>query len=235
MESESKKKKRPIAATAAPASKRGKERMQKILDAATTLFLKSGYGYTTMDAVVEKSGGSKATLYNLFPNKGELFRAVIDRVVSSRDGAQLGACENLEEDLLHFAMQRLRVVFSTEHMALLRLIIAERDRFPDIARLYYEEGPQRSYHSLSAYLRDIDERRLLAIPDVEEATEFFVGMLMHQWYLEQLYLSSEAPGETAILHRATDVVARFLRSYGAQSQLGDAGGSPGKDTDKPAC
>jgi len=223
--------------TAAPpaASKRGRQRKQKILAAAAELFLKNGYGYTTMDAVVEKSGGSKATLYSLFPNKGELFRAVVDRVVSIRDPAELGCYENIEQDLTHFAAQRLRVVFSTEHMALLRLIIAERDRFPDIARLYYQEGPQRSYQALSAYFREIDERRLLSIPDVEEAAEFFAGMLMHQWYLEQLYLSFEAPAEADILGRARDVVARFLRSYGAKRSLAETGEELRKDAREPAC
>lgn len=212
----SKTKQHEHSSTATPVSRRGKERMEKILEAATALFLKNGYGYTTMDAVVEKSGGSKATLYSLFPNKGELFRAVVDRVVSIRDGAELGSSENIEEDLLRFAMKRLRIVFSTAHMALLRVIIAERDRFPDIARMYYEEGPQRSYHTLSAYLHGTSKLQLLSIDDVEEAAEFFAGMLMHQWYLEHLYISSGAPSEAAILKRARDVVDRFLRSYGKQ-------------------
>ena len=204
--------------------------MQKILEAATALFLQNGYGYTTMDAVVERSGGSKATLYSLFPNKGELFRAVVDRVVSIGDHAELGSHENIEEALLRYAAQRLRVVFSPEHMALMRLIISERDRFPDIARLYYEEGPQRSYQSLSAYLRKLDEEKLLSIPDAEEAAEFFAGMLMHQWYLEQLYLNTEAPSESAIAGRARDVIGRFLRSYRTKKPPAETRVAIGKDT-----
>jgi hypothetical protein len=34
------------------------------------------------------------------------------------------------------------VIFSTRHRAILRLIIAERERF-DLAQLYYERGPRR--------------------------------------------------------------------------------------------
>ena len=53
----------------APQSSRGRERRARILKAATDLFLKTGYGDTSIDAIVEKSGGSKATLYTYFPTR----------------------------------------------------------------------------------------------------------------------------------------------------------------------
>ncbi len=60
----------------APASSRGQQRKVKILAAATKLFLKVGYGETSIDAIVQKSGGSKATLYSVVPTKADLFRAL---------------------------------------------------------------------------------------------------------------------------------------------------------------
>ena len=64
----------------APQSSRGRERHARILCAATELFLRDGYAETSIDSILELSGGSKATLYSYFPTKDDLFRAVIDAV-----------------------------------------------------------------------------------------------------------------------------------------------------------
>ena len=65
-------------------SSRGQQRKAKILSAATRLFLSEGYGETSIDAIVEKSGGSKATLYSYYPTKADLFRAVVDSIVTKK-------------------------------------------------------------------------------------------------------------------------------------------------------
>ena len=39
------------------------ERRQALLDAARDVFLEKGYANATIDAVVERAGGSKATVY----------------------------------------------------------------------------------------------------------------------------------------------------------------------------
>jgi hypothetical protein len=67
--------------------------LQKILEAATDLFLKVGYEQTSIDAILLKSGGSKSTLYAYFPTKQDLFRSVIDSVVGEgAGGADSLAC-----------------------------------------------------------------------------------------------------------------------------------------------
>ena len=115
-------------------SSRGQQRKAKILAAATRLFLSQGYGETSIDAIVDQSGGSKATLYSYYPTKADLFRAVVDSIVTTHEGPELATFENIRETLVNFAEHRLGIVFSSNHRALMRLIIAERARFPDIAR-----------------------------------------------------------------------------------------------------
>lgn len=51
-----------------------------MMSAAETLFLEQGYQNTTLAAVVQKSGGSLATLYEHFGNKQGLLRAIITRM-----------------------------------------------------------------------------------------------------------------------------------------------------------
>ena len=197
----------------APFSKRGQIRKARILKAATTLFLKHGYGETSVNTIVARSGGSKATFYSYFPTKDVLLRAVVDAIVSNRDEPELQTTEDIRVSLGTFAEHRLRVVFSRQHQALLGLIVAERERFPDIAKMYFERGPGRSHDLLVDYMRQIKEHGRLDIESAEESAEFFIGMLLHQWYISQLFLRSSPPTSAAMRERADHVVGRFLEAF----------------------
>ena len=49
-----------------------------MIEAAESLFLEQGYDTTSLAAIVKRSGGSLATLYELFGNKQGLLRAIIE-------------------------------------------------------------------------------------------------------------------------------------------------------------
>ncbi len=53
------------------------EKREHILKVAYAAFLSDGYAATSMSSIATKVGGSKATLYNYFSSKEELFSAVI--------------------------------------------------------------------------------------------------------------------------------------------------------------
>jgi AcrR family transcriptional regulator len=48
---------------------------ERIVDVATDLFYRQGYRATGINEVIEKSGVAKATFYNHFPSKDELYEA----------------------------------------------------------------------------------------------------------------------------------------------------------------
>jgi AcrR family transcriptional regulator len=197
-----------------PQSARGRARVARILDAAADLFLEVGYEQTSIDAILLRSGGSKSTLYAYFPTKQDLFRSVIDTVVDNSDlGAALDIRSNARVVLTEFAVSRQRVVLSTRHRAVLGLVIAERDRFPDLAEIYWNRGPQRSGRELVTYLEALRNREILAIDDAVEAAEFFLGMLFQRWHKQLFYVSAPPPSEAIIRARAERVVARFWAAY----------------------
>jgi AcrR family transcriptional regulator len=196
-----------------PQSARGRARLQRMLAAAAELFLRDGYDNTSIDAILVLSGGSKATLYAYFPTKEDLFRAVIDSLMLNDGQPALDLAHDVREMLAEFAVDRLHVIFSTHHRAVLRLIIAERERFPDLARLYYERGPQRSHKLLAEYLTALKNADLLEVDDPDEAAEFFIGMLVHKWYKELLMLGAPTPSNSALQERADHVVRRFLEAF----------------------
>ena len=197
-----------------PQSARGRARLAKILEAATARFLKVGYEQASIDAILLQSGGSKSTLYAYFPTKEDLFRAVIDNVVANSDlGAALDVSANARAVLTEFAVSRQRVVLSPRHRAVLRLVIAERERFPDLAQIYWERGPQRSGQQLVTYLEALRNREILAIDDAQEAAEFFIGMLFQRWLRPLYYTDVPPPTELALRGRAERVVSRFWAAY----------------------
>jgi AcrR family transcriptional regulator len=59
-----------------PQQLRGEQRMAAMLDAAAAVFAESGFDAATMTAIAERSGSSIGALYQYFPNKLTLARAL---------------------------------------------------------------------------------------------------------------------------------------------------------------
>ena len=196
-----------------PQSARGRARLSKILEAATRLFLKVGYEQASIDAILLESGGSKSTLYAYFPTKEDLFRAVIDNVVDNDVGAALDVNGNARLVLLEFALNRMRVVLSPRHRAVIGLVIAERDRFPDLARIYCERGPTKTYRQLTTYLEALKRREVLAFDDVNEAADFLIGMIFQRWHRQLYFVELAIPTEAVLREHAEHVVIRFLAAF----------------------
>jgi AcrR family transcriptional regulator len=197
-----------------PQSARGRARLAKILDAAADLFLEVGYEQTSIDAILLRSGGSKSTLYAYFPTKQDLFRSVIDGVVDNGElSTALDISVNARLVLTEFAVTRQRVVLSPRHRAVVGLVVAERDRFPDLAEIYCDRGPQRSGRQLITYLEALRNREILAIDDAAEAAEFLIGMVFQHWHRQLFYVALPPPSDAAIRAHAERVVARFWAAY----------------------
>jgi AcrR family transcriptional regulator len=197
-----------------PQSARGKARLARMLQVATELFLRDGYEQTSIDAILERSGGSKATLYAYFPTKEDLFRAVIDQVVESNHQPELfDVTADPRIVLTEFAMSRLHVIMSPTHRAILGVLVGERDRFPDLARSYFERGPLRSQTLLADYLDELRRRGRLSIADTSEAAQFFIGMLKQRWAFDVLLFADAAHSESALRQHAERVADAFLTLY----------------------
>ena len=134
--------KRPRRAPAAGYA-RGDETRQRIIDAATELFLAEGYGATSIEAVARRARISKRTFYHRFPDKAALFGAVVHRIIEGlRPPADALLYEggSLEEVLRRLARLILRAVLTPRALALNRLMVAEAQRFPELAAIVAREG-----------------------------------------------------------------------------------------------
>ena len=81
--------------------------------------------------------------------------------------------------LTTFASGLIAKVTEPEHMALLRMVIAAADKFPSVARTFYEAGPAHGARCLTGYLEEQNRRGRLAIPDPATSAWQFLGMCTH--------------------------------------------------------
>jgi TetR/AcrR family transcriptional regulator, mexJK operon transcriptional repressor len=151
----------------------------RILDVATRLFLGDGFGATSIESVAKQAGISKRTFYHRFRGKEELFEAVvrrlIDRWMPPFDAALLAA-PSLPEALRRSAEHMLDVALTAEGLALHRIVIAEAERFPGLARILYELGAAAGVERIARHLDDRIARGELRPIDSRFAAEQFILM-----------------------------------------------------------
>lgn len=125
------------------------EREQAVLEAAFAAFTANGYAGTSIDQVAQAAGVSKASIYLFHESKEALFEAVLSRFISpvfDDVDSIVGDFEGSSEELLR---QRLKLLYQNlvccpQTRAILRLVVAESARFPEIAALYEKQVIARS-------------------------------------------------------------------------------------------
>lgn len=159
--------------------KRG-ERRRAILDAAEDLFLEQGYGRVSLGAIVRRSGGSLATMYELFGNKQGLLRAVVGRRrEEGTDGLlDIPQGETPAETLRRYA-QECHSLFTTPRMiALFRIVIGESLSHPEFGREFHEDMNSDAARQLADCFREWTAQGKAAIDDPEAAVQLFFAMVM---------------------------------------------------------
>jgi TetR/AcrR family transcriptional regulator, mexJK operon transcriptional repressor len=186
---------------------------ERILVAATELFLAEGYGSTTIEAVAARAAISKRTFYDRFDDKAVLFAAVVHRIVEQiRPPPEVPLLEGatLPDILRRLALMILRAALEPHALALHRLINAEAARFPELVRAVASDGGMREATHLIGQLlaRDLPDSKLSA-RDREFAAEQFIFMLVT--LPRRRAMGFGAPMAPAELEGWTaDVVALFL-------------------------
>ena len=135
--------------------RRSEDRPAEIVAAAAEAFALRGFSATRLEDIAALAGVSKGTLYRYFPNKEELFKAVVRRTLVPRiaEAETLAAAADAPTPELLFGVLRKMVeMAATPVGAIPKMIIAEAGNFPDLARFYAEEVVARGFRLLAAIL-----------------------------------------------------------------------------------
>ena len=121
---------------------------ERILDAASRVFLERGFDGASIDEIAVEAHAGKPTIYARFPGKEALFSAVVAqkiRQISRLDGLTATGSSS-EQRLRTLAIALLERALASDAVALVRVAVAESRRFPDLAatvgRMARERGNQ---------------------------------------------------------------------------------------------
>lgn len=168
-------------------SGRQNTRREALLLAAAEVFFEQGYAATSIDAIIERAGGSKRNIYDTFKNKEGLFSAIVtqnaDRILSTLviEGIE---GRDLQETLTVFGRQLLEAYMSPSLLGVYRIAIAEANRFPDLAKAFYKRGPGRAMARLAEILEEAGKQGEVRTGDYLRMADQFVGMIRDNFHLQ---------------------------------------------------
>ena len=84
----------------------------------------------------------------------------------------------------------------------------------EMARLFFEAGPQRTLNEMERLLTRARERGLVRLGDPAAAAELFFGMLQSCRHMQLVIGCGEAPTEQDAKAHVREVVRVFLKGYG---------------------
>jgi AcrR family transcriptional regulator len=196
-----------------PQARPDEETLGVIAEAARQRFIETGYSNTPMDQVAKAAGVSTKTLYRLVPTKADLFKLTVSdrigRFMLTLDEAALARLPFVE------ALERLmskygEMVLSAEVIAVQKLVMAESDRFPELAREFQSGAIQATQQVIARLLRRgcAEGKIHLAEPDV--AAGMLRGMMVMEPQRSMMIGGRTAPTSSEIAERASVCVKLFL-------------------------
>ena len=136
--------------------RRKEDRPQEITEAAFAVFAEKGYAATTVAEVARRAGVSKGLTYLYFRTKEELFKAVIKSVVIRRVDALVDAVETTElssEDFIRGPLlDFMKQVPGSPIAIVIRLLISEGQRHPDLVDFYWENVVSKGLTAISRFV-----------------------------------------------------------------------------------
>lgn len=204
---------------ASAADERAAAKRAQISAAARAVFLERGYAGASMDAVTAAAGVSKQTLYRYFPSKAHLLTQVLE--------AELGVMEigldptvpipvtsvaQLRSMLLLTAHEVTRRFMSEDVIGLIRLVLGEVSRMPDVRTEFREVLPRRLLGLVGALLASADAHGVIRTPRPELSARLFVGPVVSFVILDGVLV--EGPPQPPDADTLAFVVDAFIASLG---------------------
>jgi TetR/AcrR family transcriptional repressor of mexJK operon len=203
---------------------RSARKHQAIMDAATALFLRDGYRSTSMDQIAADATVSKQTVYKHFEDKEQLFREIVLGVTHNSDAiiadftsllndSEVASLEDLRTVLTDLARHYIDAVLEPRVLSLRRLIIAEAERFPDLARIYFELAPSRGMEVIADAFRYYEKLGLLSTTDARLAAGHFAYLALGIPLDKAQFCPQEPPSSAERELLASEAARVFLAAY----------------------
>lgn len=202
--------------TARPSGKeiRRQAKRKRILDAALAEFARDGFSGASMQAIAERAGVSKPTLYQYFGQKDALFGAVLE-VGKSELLAPFKNTQGqpLAKTLWQFSWTYADFVLRPDMLSIARLIIGEAERLPRVAHEYQAKGPLKALAGIVSFLQSQKAAGLLKFDDTEMAAQHLWSLILSPTRERLMHHPNERPDRDTLAHHITQGLWVFLMAY----------------------
>src|SRR3954462_6071913 len=157
-------------------AERAAERREAIVAAAMEEFIARGFAATRLDDIAKRAGVAKGTIYLHFKDKEsmfeELIRTAIVPMITRLWGTPPQPGASVRDLVEGFAKTFIEEVATTRRGDLVRLIVAEGPRFPEVADFYYREVVSRGLAGMRALIElgiargEIKQKNLARFPQI---------------------------------------------------------------------
>jgi AcrR family transcriptional regulator len=194
----------------------GKRR--EIVEAAAALFVEQGYDRTSMSAISDRVGGSKATLYGYFSSKEELLKAVLEYDVAQESLDLLGAFptgKDLEEGLAELGVRYLSGRLADLAITNLRTV-STQPAGSNLGQDFYDNVLRPAWQMLADHIGALMQDGRLRQTDPWTAAMHWKGLTEGELLEKRLLGAMRWPNKKEVERAAELAAEAFLRIYGIE-------------------
>jgi AcrR family transcriptional regulator len=207
-------------------------RREEILETATELFAQCGFSDAVTQALADRLGVGKGTIYRHFPTKQELFLAAADRVmrklqeqVNSNIAGIDDGLQQIERGIATF------LSFFAEHPSFVELLIQERAYFKDRKRPTYFEYREVNIERWRQHYRQLIAAGRVREMPVEQITDV-VGNVLYGIMVTNFFNGQPKPSDVQA-KEILGVIFNGILSDSERRQRGQGASSPPRQKGAP--
>jgi AcrR family transcriptional regulator len=192
----------------APAQRRSRERVQRILDAASDLIVDSGVADLSTRMVAERAGIPVASLYQYFGDKDEIILALVERDTAESDTAVTAAVGALDSvSVRTIVTATMRAFVTTYHQRPAFVVVWWRGRTNRAVYDFCRARNKRIAADLFAFAREAGLVKAGTVPQVVElAVE--VGDRIFQLAFEH-----DIRGDEMVIDEGIELIIGYLERH----------------------
>lgn len=173
------------------------ERRRRLLEAAVRQFARRGFNGAKTRDIARDAGVTEALLFQHFPDKGTLYRTLLDDRLG-RSGKEIyppySRFRGDDEGFLAFVASGLLSRMGSDPL-FTRLLLYSALEDHDLARGFVERRVRRSVEYLSRWLRKRQKEGAFRRTDPVVSARAFLGMVVHHCLLTHLFEHPLPKGE----------------------------------------
>lgn len=172
---------------------RSAEADRAILAAATDLFCDHGLDGLSVEAIAERAGVSKATIYRRYASKTDIVTAAMD--LAAEEKPPIRDTGDLRADLVALLRTLAKALRSTEVGRALPMLIAEKQRNRELAEAHERFVALRRAASKAVLQRGVESGAIDPDADLDVMIDMLVGPVFYRCYHSGTPLGERAIGE----------------------------------------